>query len=51
MESFISEDAIEQSLLQRLVALDWKRIKCDPVMWQQLGARIEAGSRHSLPMR
>ena len=32
MESFISEDDIEQSLLQRLVALDWKRIECDPAV-------------------
>lgn len=35
MKSFISEDDIEQSLLQRLVALDWNRIECDPAVEQQ----------------
>ena len=35
MKSFISEDDIEQSLLQRLVALKWNRIECDPAVEQQ----------------
>ena len=35
MKSFISEDDIEQSLLQRLEALDWKRIECDKAVEQQ----------------
>lgn len=35
MKSFISEDDIEQSLLQRLETLDWKRIECDPAVEQQ----------------
>ncbi len=35
MKSFISEDDIEQSLLQRLVALYWNRIECDPAVEQQ----------------
>ena len=35
MKSFISEDDIEQSLLQRLVALKWNWIECDPAVEQQ----------------
>ena len=35
MKSFISEDDIEQSLLQRLVALKWNQIECDPAVEQQ----------------
>lgn len=30
MKAFISEDDIEQSLIQRLVALGWDRIECGP---------------------
>lgn len=35
MESFISEDDIEQSLLKRLHDLKWDRIECDPAVEQQ----------------
>lgn len=35
MKSFIREDNIEQSLLQRLEALDWNRIECDSSVEQQ----------------
>ena len=35
MKSFISEDDIEQSLLQRLAALGWDRITCDPAVEKQ----------------
>ena len=35
MKSFISEDDIEQSLLQRLEDLKWNRIECDPAVEQQ----------------
>ncbi|MBR6174560.1 MAG: type I restriction endonuclease subunit R [Bacteroidales bacterium] len=35
MKSFISEDDIEQSLLQRLKDLKWNRIECDPAVEQR----------------
>ena len=35
MKSFISEDDIEQSLLNRLIALGWDRIECDPAVEKQ----------------
>ena len=43
MKSFISKDDIEQSLLQRLVALDWKRIECDPAVGQQFRGKDSSG--------
>ena len=43
MKSFISKDDIEQSLLQRLVALDWKRIECDPAVEQQFRSKDRRG--------
>ncbi|MBP5398766.1 MAG: type I restriction endonuclease subunit R [Bacteroidales bacterium] len=35
MKAFISEDDIEQSLIQRLVGLGWNRIECDPSVEKQ----------------
>ena len=43
MKSFISEDDIEQPLLQRLVALTWKRIECDPDVEQQFRGKDSRG--------
>jgi len=35
MKAFISEDDIEQALIQRLVVLGWDRIECDPSVEKQ----------------
>ena len=35
MKAFISEDDIEQSLIQRLVGLGWDWIECDPSVEKQ----------------